>query len=227
MSDIWFTSDQHFGHKNIYNFTTYLDWQNQDAETVYVRPEFSNSFECDQYMLDKLAAVLKNNDKIYFLGDVAMDHKYIDELAKLPGTKILILGNHDNFKMSKYKNAFKRIYAYRDVSNLFPKELGKQIVTHCPCHMETFYPHTNVTNIHGHTHEKIVRKDDGSIDKRYINISVELTEYKPLHIDEITKMISNGETTYTKRFALGAIYHPGYYPKGTHKKALQKPQMLG
>jgi len=210
--NIWFTSDQHFQHKSIYSFQTYLDWHDKGTKT-YVRPEFANSDEGDLYMLDKLADCLKDDDKIYFGGDVAMKLDTLHKLQKLPGTKILILGNHDNFKMNEYKKTFKRIYSYRNVSQYFNRFPGSVVLTHCPCHMETFYPSDNTINIHGHIHEKVVRRDSGFIDNRYINISVELTGYKPLHIDEIEKMIIAGETTYPNRFELGAIFDPNFSPK--------------
>lgn len=78
---IWFTSDTHFGHKN---------------SLRYCGRPFLTVEACDEYMVERWNALVKPEDTIYHLGDVAMHTKPMLRLMKrLNGHKILIIGNHD------------------------------------------------------------------------------------------------------------------------------------
>lgn len=208
MNKTWFISDTHFFHKNMYNFTTPrgLMWfdPNYSGPYEYVRPEFLDSDEGDAYMIQEWNKAVSPMDKVYFGGDFCMDAKQMPTLKKLNGTKILILGNHDIFKMYQYQEIFKRIYSYRDMTQLFDLPGKKRVVfTHCPSHPSTFYPNdTNFFNIHGHIHEKAVLRSDGSLDNRYVNVSVELTKYQPMELDEVREYMISDRNTYSNRMRL-------------------------
>lgn len=88
---IFFTSDLHFGHKNILNFAK-------------PRP-FSTIQEHDKAIIDNWNSVVKDNDIVYILGDLAlglnMEQLEIN-LKALKGHKHLIIGNHDKPKQYAY-----------------------------------------------------------------------------------------------------------------------------
>lgn len=50
-------------------------------------------------------------DRVYANGDFCINRKFINILEILNGKKVLIKGNHDNFKMSEYKPYFDDIRA--------------------------------------------------------------------------------------------------------------------
>jgi calcineurin-like phosphoesterase family protein len=54
MPDIWFSTDFHFGHKNI---------------IFYCNRPFGGVAEMDQVILERLNISVKYNDTLYFLGD--------------------------------------------------------------------------------------------------------------------------------------------------------------
>lgn len=94
MSKTFFTSDLHLGHRNLLKFTK-------------PRP-FNSIDEHDEAILENWNSVVKQEDTVYVLGDIAMN-KDPDELGKyltrLNGHKHLILGNHDRSKIhAKYLN---------------------------------------------------------------------------------------------------------------------------
>jgi len=91
--------------------------------------------------------------------------------AELNGTKILIKGNHDNLKLSQYQQIFKDIRSYHILDNF--------ILSHIPIHPDSLYRWK--ANIHGHLH---ANKID---DPRYINISVEHTNFTPIDFEDIRK----------------------------------------
>jgi len=79
MNNTWFTSDQHFGHKNIIKLCG--------------RP-FSSVEEMDSFIISYWNDCISNKDTIYVLGDFAWKNPkpYIERLR---GNKIFIIGGHD------------------------------------------------------------------------------------------------------------------------------------
>lgn len=78
----WFTSDQHFGHKNILE---YCD-----------RP-FSNLDEMREALIANHNSVVQDDDFVWHLGDFSLHPRYVEEvLPRLKGRNQLIAGNHDH-----------------------------------------------------------------------------------------------------------------------------------
>ena len=84
MSQIFFTSDTHFGHKNILNY-------NKDD-----RP-FTSVHEMNEWIIESWNAKVGPDDVVYHLGDVAfMQAMELRKLLdRLNGRIKLIRGNHD------------------------------------------------------------------------------------------------------------------------------------
>lgn len=164
MVKIWLISDTHFGHENIYKFVS------NDGVTR-VRPRFEHARDADEYMCDLWSSMVKPQDHIYHLGDVAMNFAPRVSLIKsLPGHKRLILGNHDKGKMTEYIAAgFQKIMSYR----FFDRTV---ILSHVPIHEKSL---GGRVNIHGHTHER------PAYGPQYRNVCVEHTDYAPVELDKI------------------------------------------
>jgi len=169
MKNTWVISDTHFNHAAILTFN--------DKVGKPVRP-FDNVDQMNECIMDNWAAVVKPEDTIYHLGDVMFGHNKVEWLeknfAKLPGKKMLTLGNHDNVKF--LAPFFKDIQFWFNVDNL--------VLTHMPLHPQTMdenkrWDHKDVTNVHGHTHTNPSPKGP------YKCVSVEQTDYKPVNIEEL------------------------------------------
>lgn len=77
----WFTSDHHFGHKNI---LSYCD-----------RP-FHSVDAMNKVMVDRWNEVVGADDDVYYLGDFSLDFRAVEEfLPRLKGNIHWIPGNHD------------------------------------------------------------------------------------------------------------------------------------
>ncbi len=79
----WYTSDHHFGHRNIID---YCD-----------RP-FAGTDEMNDAMVERWNDLLGDDDEVWLIGDVALGDLHamlIEHVARLRGRKILVPGNHD------------------------------------------------------------------------------------------------------------------------------------
>lgn len=167
---IWLISDTHFGHDNIYTFVR------QDGVTR-VRERFKNVAEGDAYMLQRWADLVKPEDHIYHLGDVAMPRrlqKWIYIIKKLPGHKRLVLGNHDKAPAKDYLDAgFEKLMSVRT------GDKKRITLSHYPLHPQSL---GDSLNIHGHIHER------APYGPNYVNVSVERTNYEPVDLDSLTDL---------------------------------------
>lgn len=174
--DVWIVSDTHFGHKKILGFK-------YDGHPA--RP-FESVEEMDETMVTHWNKLVKPEDKVYHLGDVAIHRRSLDIMSRLNGSrKILIRGNHDIFEAADYLKHFKDIRSVH--------RLGSFVLSHIPLHEGSL---NKKINAHGHLHKGQVTKwveSDSGIgmlpcevpDSRYINVCVENTDYRPLSLDEL------------------------------------------
>lgn len=182
----WYISDTHFGHENIIRFCD--------------RP-FAHAGEMDEFIKTLWNETVKPEDHITHLGDVTMNRSnqqatpFIKLMRTLHGHKRLHLGNHDHFPIKTYIEAgFEKVYAtWRDEQGL--------LFSHMPLHPTSIG--SAKANIHGHIHQHDSPAPatwtgaDGTLYVRpYVNISVEKTKYRPIHYDEIMKLVKEAKDDY-------------------------------
>lgn len=173
----FFLSDHHLRHNNIYSFV------GDDGHRI--RPWAETSEEADEMMVEAHNRVVAPGDTIYFLGDVAINAKGLENLSRMNGRKILIRGNHDIFKLKQYAAHFADIRATHLIE--------KVIFSHYPLHPGSL-PDWCLGNAHGHTHEKPVLGPDGQPDPRYLNLCVEAVGLEPLRFDEVVSRLTAAQS---------------------------------
>lgn len=163
MAAVFLTSDTHFGHAGVCQF------MRNDGVTK-LRP-WDTPEEMDEEMVKRWNETVRPNDKVYHLGDVAINRKALPLLHRLNGDKVLIKGNHDIFKLSDYTPYFRDIRAYH--------VMNKFILSHIPVHADSKGRFSG--NIHGHTHANNVG------DPWYQCVCVEQTDFRPISLEEVFK----------------------------------------
>lgn len=162
---IYLISDHHFFHSNIIK---------------YQRPFFNDIFSMNQFIIKKHNEVVGKDDVVLFLGDFSFRKNEIKGLLKqMNGKKYLILGNHDNDTLShNYSDlGFECVFTV-------PVKMNEDFLSHYPLNSEEFqdinsqllrkeFFSSSGINYHGHIHY------DKSEDKRFINVSCEMQDYKP------------------------------------------------
>lgn len=160
-------ADLHFGHFGIITFEN-------------GRVQFKTTEEHDQFIIDNWNAVVKPQDKVYVLGDVAMNRRCISTIDRCNGKKILIKGNHDEpFKLKEFTPYFEDVKAYK----IFSKE--KVILSHIPIHPQCMTRWR--LNIHGHLHDDFIFESPlvSVPDSFYKCVSCEQINYTPVKIEDL------------------------------------------
>lgn len=166
----FFISDTHFGHEK-----TCTVFKNEDGSPL--RP-FANAAEMDEAMVERWNAVVKPEDKVYHLGDVVINKKFLNVVSRLNGHKRLIRGNHDIMKTQQYVDVgFKEIYGVRVVVDNF-------ILSHIPLHPDCVNPRFRI-NVHGHLHGNVLD------DPRYISVCVEQINYTPISLEDLNARVKS------------------------------------
>lgn len=175
MSDIWFRSDDHFGHDN-----TWKLFKKHDGTPL--RP-FSSSEEMNEFMVEAHNALVKPTDRVYFLGDVVINRKFLDIIPRLNGRKKLVLGNHDIYDNKYYHAAgFEQLSSYRVYVDQF-------ICSHIPLHPDCVTVRYK-GNLHGHLHGNVIN------DPKYLNVSVEQIGFAPINIDQVMERFQSNQKLF-------------------------------
>ena len=160
MSVIRYISDLHFGHRN-----------------MAIKRGFKDEEEMNKHIVKQWNSVVNKKDVTYILGDITMEkatqYYWLNELN---GIKKVILGNHDEPQHVPYLLQYvNNVCALKYLKH---KEFGNIILSHAPIHPQELEYRFNI-NIHGHVHENTLP------DKRYINVSAEVIDYKPKLLSEL------------------------------------------
>lgn len=177
----FFTSDTHFGHKNIIKHAD--------------RP-FANTREMDEAMIANWNEVVGPQDTVYHLGDVFVycDVEYAIEVRERLNGRICILrGNHDQIadKLMRRSDVtgFRWIKDYYKVKHPDPEPLrpdsghgDKQHIVLFHYAMRTWHhKRRGVWHLYGHSHGQLWDiPDDLSVD-----IGVDVWDFKPVSYEEL------------------------------------------
>lgn len=174
----WFTSDQHFGHKNVIQYES--------------RP-FQDVGEMNEKIIENWNSVVQPNDEVHVLGDMAF-HKACmlkDIVPRLKGKIHLILGNHDSIK-SEERNFFESIKMY----DLFRYNKQKFVLFHYPIHSWDGMLRGSI-HLHGHVHKGGIENMEHEYKR--LNVGVGFHDYKPISIDSVIEHFKSWKFPDQKR----------------------------
>lgn len=185
-SNVFFTSDLHFGHRNILEFCK--------------RP-FNSVEEMDEALIENWNSVVKPNDYVFNLGDFAFapNWRWIELLGRLNGRHILILGNHD---ISRWPGDKVMELFYRVEQQMILKIDGRCVIlNHYPflCYGGTYRsPEYAVLQLHGHVHTSPYNaerrgKDDERMNLKFpfqYDVGVDNNEFTPISWKQVKEKIT-------------------------------------
>lgn len=160
----WIWSDLHLGH----DFSI----------GVFSRP-FDSARSADKAMHRAWSGCAAEGDTTLCLGDVTVDGclnaHHVVRWRQVPGSKVLVLGNHDVDPI----NEVKLLDIRRTTLALAAPGDPPLLLTHVPLIQ---VPHGAV-NVHGHIHDK-----PAPTPNRHINVSVEQLGYTPANLKDVRRL---------------------------------------
>ena len=152
----------HFGHSNM------IKYENRPFKDIY---------EMEEVIIRNWNNKIKKEYYVYVLGDVSFypKEKTKEIINQLNGRKILIMGNHDKRKSTKY---WKEV-GFEDVSKYPILFDDKYLLSHEPRY--EIASSRLYFNIHGHLHSKEVSNKP----EMFFNVSVERNNYRPVDFEKV------------------------------------------
>lgn len=176
--NVWATSDQHFGHKNI------IKYENRLIKMGFKQPNEITEKELeihDNELIRRHNSVVGKRDLVLMLGDVALSSdtdKIRKIMNKLNGSKILIYGNHDAWYKGESLNEFLQIVPYLEF------KYNGHFVVACHYPMEQWNrAHHGSYMLFAHCHSMAT---EFITDKR-IHVGVDTNNYYPINLREVIK----------------------------------------
>lgn len=182
---IYVTSDLHFDHSNVIDYSDrpYEDEKNDQGKIVPA------VIAMNEGIVANYNAVVLPTDTIYILGDIVFTKHALQYLKRLNGHKFLISGNHDKSMMSKLRPYFEWTNNYYELKTINPlnQEDINIVLFHYPI-ASWNKAHLGSWHLHGHSHGKYV------VDKGLImDVGIDTNNMKPYSLVDVAKYMSTRE----------------------------------
>ena len=176
----WVTADHHFGHRNIQRYQD----RPGDHEDLMIRLWHDRISRASAEAAVQSCAM--GDIPVLHLGDLVVYSrwdKWEPILAKLPGRKLLLRGNHDREGRASYARAGFRLLTRRPVLWNDPSSGRVICFSHEPAACDGSWD----VNVHGHVHGNAPLRMPipGTADRVRVNVSVDVTGYAPVRLRDV------------------------------------------
>lgn len=198
----FYTSDHHFGHRNI-GVLTGRPWENVD--------------DMNEALIERWNETVGPDDLVFHLGDFSLSMSALRHVERLNGRIVLVAGNHDmcwtgHGNSTKVANAIER---YREVfhevhpSGVLQHQIGDQpvVLSHLPYHGDSGhderYTHLRPKDeglpiICGHVHNTWARLygGDGRAHRGQVNVGVDVWGFAPVSRDRVMEEVARARQAH-------------------------------
>lgn len=189
----WFTSDLHFGHRNIIRY----------CDRPFPLTD-EGVADMDEAMVATWNAVVAADDEVWVLGVVAMGSldRTLPRVARLQGTKHLVAGNHDRCWSGRRSSVerWRRRYAELGFTTITEEEtfdlLGHEVLLHhfpyrgdshdLDRHLEHRPTDEGRWLLHGHVHDSWRQAG------RQINVGIDAWGGRPVSAEVLAELVEAG-----------------------------------
>ncbi len=194
MSDVWFTSDRHFDHKNIIKFCKrpFIDERYPDLGDQTDKRRWDHE-AMNEAMITYNNEVVKPNDVVYDLGDFTFGRDAsLDRcrsfLRRLNGRLHFLWGNHDKM-VKEVARTNPELFSWfdpemgEDHNPIVEFKQGKMVdIILCHYAMRVWnHSHKGSFHLYGHSHGDLP-EDPNSLS---FDVGVDCTNFRPMHLDEV------------------------------------------
>lgn len=172
MSNVFFTSDEHYEHRNI------IEYCNRPFKTVE---------EMTETLVANHNSKVQKGDLTCHLGDIFWRTMKLEAaiqiLDKLNGQHVFIRGNHDEVLEKLAKAGHRKLVGLYDVKKIKPRSQYPAIWLSHYAHRVWPASHKGSWHAYGHTHAVLP-------DFRYSHdVGVDMNGYYPISIDEFAQLM--------------------------------------
>ena len=193
MSNIFFTSDTHYHHKNIVRGTTEWKGNHGGIHNAQNLRDFDTLEEHDAELVESINSLVKENDILYHLGDWSFGgYDQIELFRRQINCKNIhfIYGNHDHHieKDRKLQNLFLSTRHYKEIT------IEKNRIILCHFAMRVWNKsHHGSWMLYGHSHGTLEQysqpiygpSDFDPQDYRTMDVGVDTNKLFPYHYEDI------------------------------------------
>lgn len=208
MSNVWFTSDLHIGHRKIAEIRARaMDLSDVIIDRYGTQPH-------DEILALNWDEAVDKDDTVWVLGDISSGGKQAEMNAlhwikQRPGRKHLIAGNHDScHPMHRDSHKWQMTYfrVFDSVQMAAKRRVGLATGSHVSVLLSHFpyagdhlgvdrYPEWRLKDaghyiLHGHTHSDEVT----SWHPRQIHVGVDAWDFKPVPLDRVHQIVQKAES---------------------------------
>ena len=193
--NIWFTSDTHYGHKNIVLGET--EWRDSSGnKPINSVRNFEGSDDMNQTIINNINSLVGEDDYLFHLGDWSFGG--VENIKKFRDSIkckniVLLLGNHDHHIRNNNENVkdlFLDVADYIELKVTNDHHTGSQkfVLCHYPI-ISWNKQYYGAKMLHGHQHKKgldIITQDDR------MDVGVDGTDgLKPYHLNEVVQKLKD------------------------------------
>ena len=190
--NIWFTSDTHYGHKNICRGVT--NWKSEDpAALIAATRDFPTLEIMNETIVSNINSVVAEDDWLIHLGDWSFGGiERITEFREQINCKniVLILGNHDQHiqKEKSLHKLFTHVAHYEELKITQKHNSHKFVLCHYPI-ISWNGMRKNTHMLHGHQH----LKGDAILGQgKRMDIGIDGSkEFRPYHVEEVVDLLKD------------------------------------
>lgn len=196
MSNVYLTSDLHLGHA-----------KGPGTGILKYRPQFDTIADHDDLIATNWAATVTKHDTVWVLGDVALYDwcAGLDLLDRLPGRKLLVVGNHDavfpahvkaHKHFARYCQTFDWVTSFATINAGHHRKLA---ASHFPydgdhtgadrCSAYRLADH-GVPLLHGHTHSTD-RFTYSALGTPQVQVGVDAWDFAPVALDLVVGVVDD------------------------------------
>lgn len=176
-TNVFFTSDSHFQHKNI------IKYCNRPFKTIR---------DMDSTLIKNWNSVVGPNDIIFHAGDFCFGSKsswaYLCDA--LNGKKYLAAGNHDkNITPDKFVDV-QHLFNVRILGDPEMESDGQRItISHYPM-LSWYQSHRGSWQLFGHVHGGLSNKDETRTTPNQLDVGVDVHNFTPVSYEEVKTIIT-------------------------------------
>ena len=197
LNKLWFTSDTHFGHKNILKYcynsrkVSFVDGRESPVNIFTENGADPKQYleEHNEFLINRWNESIEPGDTVYHLGDFSYlkEEECIKLIERLNGNIHLIEGNHDKAMSSKVRAKFQWVKQMYELRVFDPEMDVYQYIIMCHFPFESWdKKYHGSWHCHGHSHGLLPSANN----QARLDVGVDCNDLRPFSYEQIKEIMT-------------------------------------